>query len=52
MENLDKGLTVPKWVLIYQSKLHKMPKNSTANLSTLPQKFGILMKKKYFIGCP
>ena len=37
MEKMDKGLTVPKWVLINGPKI--------------PQKFGIFMKKG-FIGRP
>ena len=27
MENMDKGLTVPKWVLIVRPKIHQMPQN-------------------------
>ena len=27
MENMDKGLTVPKWVLIVQPKIPQMPQN-------------------------
>ena len=27
MENMDKGLTVPKWVLIVQSKIPQIPQN-------------------------
>ena len=27
MENMDKGLTVPKWVLIVWPKIPKMPQN-------------------------
>ena len=27
MENMDKGLTVPKWVLIAQPKIPQMPQN-------------------------
>ena len=27
MENMDKGLTVPKWVLIVWSKIPQMPQN-------------------------
>ena len=27
MENLDKGLTVPKWVLINRPKIPQMPQN-------------------------
>ena len=42
MENMDKGLTVPEWVLIIWPK---MPKN----LSAQAQKFGNSMNKD-FIG--
>ena len=35
---MDKGLTVPKWVLINQPKIPQMPKAQV-------QKFGISMKK-------
>ena len=53
MENTDKGLTVPKWVLIVWLKLPQfnriyVPK---ANLSAQAQKFWISMKKG-FIGRP
>ena len=41
MENMDKGLTVSKWVLINQLKISQMPHN----LSGQAQAFGILMKK-------
>ena len=30
MENLDKGLTVPKWVLIGRPKIPQMPQNLSA----------------------
>ena len=40
---MDKGLTVPKWVLIDQSKIPQLPK-----LSTQAQKFRILMIKFRF----
>ena len=30
MENMDKGLTVPKWVLIVQPKIPQMPQNLSA----------------------
>ena len=30
MENMDKGLTVPKWVLIVQLKIPQMPQNLSA----------------------
>ena len=48
MENMDKGLTVPKWVLINQPKL-KCPKMYPANLAPQAQKFWIPMEKG-FIG--
>jgi hypothetical protein len=32
MENMDKGLTVPKWVLIVQPKIPLMPQNLSAQL--------------------
>jgi hypothetical protein len=43
MENMDKGLTVPKLVLINWTKIPK-------NLSAQAQKFGISMKKGFFGG--
>ena len=42
MENMDKGLTVPKWELI---NLLKYPKNICPNCLTQDQKIGISMKK-------
>ena len=30
MENMDKGLTVPKWVLKVRPKIFQMPQNSFA----------------------
>ena len=47
MENMDKGLTVPKWVLINQPKIPQMPQN----LSAQAQKFKISIEKG-FIGSP
>ena len=47
MENKDKGLTVPKLVLIIWLKIPQMPKN----LYVQAQKFWISMKKG-FIGRP
>ena len=32
MENMDKGLTVPKWVLINQLKMPQMPQNLSARI--------------------
>ena len=51
MENMDKGLTVPKWVLIRQPKIPQMPQIYLPNLSVQAQNFGISMKKG-FIGRP
>ena len=47
MEPMDKGLKVPKWVLINRPKTPQMPQN----LSAQAQKFVILMKTG-FIGRP
>ena len=44
---MDKGLKVPKWVLLSLQKTPQMPQN----LSVQAQKFGISMKKG-FIGRP
>ena len=32
MENMDKGLTVPKWVPINRSKIPQMPQNLSAQI--------------------
>jgi hypothetical protein len=32
MENMDKGLTVPKWVLINLAKIPQMPQNLSAQI--------------------
>ena len=42
MENMGKGLTVPKWVLINWPKI---PKMYLPKLSAQARKFGISMKK-------
>ena len=47
MENMDKELTVPKWVLIVQPKIPQMPQNLSANLSAQAQKFN---EKKASLG--
>ena len=49
MENMDKGLTVPKCVLINRPKITQMTKIYLPNLSAQAQKFYISMKKG-FIG--
>ena len=46
MEEMDKGLTVPKWVLINWPKIPQMPQNLSAQIVVQAQKFGILMKKR------
>jgi hypothetical protein len=51
MENMDKGLTVPKWVLMNRPKIAKMPQNLSAQNVCPSQKFGILITKD-FIGSP
>jgi hypothetical protein len=51
MENMDKELTVPKWVLIVWPKIPQMSKIDLPNLSAQAQKFRISMKKD-FIGRP
>ena len=50
MENMDKGLTVPKWVLVNCQKIPQCPKLYLPNLSAQAQKFGISMKKKASLG--
>ena len=42
MENMDKGLTVSKWVLINRPKILKMPQK----LSAQAQKFGMYFDEK------
>jgi hypothetical protein len=41
MKSMDKGLTVPKWLLINRPKTPQIPQN----LSAQAQKFEIAMKK-------
>jgi hypothetical protein len=38
IENMDKGLTVPKWVLIVRPKIPKMPQNLPAQFVCPNQK--------------
>ena len=51
MENMNKGLTVPKWVLINWLILPQMRKIYMPKLSAQALKFRILMKK-CLIGRP
>ena len=52
MENMDKGLTVPKWVLINQPKIPQMPQNLSAQNVCPSPKVWDLGEKKDFIGRP
>ena len=45
MENMDKGLTVPNWLLIAWQKTPQMPQNLFAQ----DQKFWISMKKDFIL---
>ena len=47
MENMDKGLTVPKWVLINRLKVPQMPQIHLMKLFAQAQKFVISMKKGF-----
>ena len=54
MVNMDKGLTVPKWVVVLfwaKNQKNKCPRIFLPNLSAQAQKFWISMKKG-FIGRP
>ena len=53
MENMDKGITVPKWVLIVWPIIPQMPQNLGCCQICLPKpkNFWISMKKG-FIGRP
>ena len=46
MENMDKGLTVPTWVLIVWLKIPQMPKMISANLICLPKAKSLGFSKK------
>ena len=46
MENMNKGLTVPKWELKFCQKYPKCPKIYLPNLSAQAQKFGIYFNEK------
>ena len=51
MENMDKGLTVPKWVLINWPKIPQMPQNLSAQI-VCPSPKVWDFDKKGFIGRP
>ena len=44
MENMDKELTVPKWVLIVRPKIPQMPQKFQPKMSAQAQKFKIFEK--------
>ena len=46
MENMDKGLTVPKWVLIVRPKIPKMPPKFSAQFVCPSQKVWDCRKKR------
>ena len=46
MENMDKGLTVPKWVLINWPKITQMPQNVSAHIVCPSPKVWDFDKKK------
>ena len=45
MDNMDKGQTVPKWVLINRPKIPQLPQNLSARILCQAQKFLISIKK-------
>ena len=47
---MDKGLTVPTWVLIVQPKIPQMPHNLTAKFVCLNPKVWDINKKKASLG--
>ena len=51
MENMDKGLTVPKWVLINWQKITQMRKNLSAQIFYPSPKFWVFDEKR-LIGRP
>ena len=48
MENMDKGLTVPKWVMIVWPKIPQMPQNYIPNLSAQARKFHFNEKRLHW----
>ena len=54
MENMDKGLTVRKWVLINRPKIPQMPQNLSAQIVCPTPKVWDFDKKKASLGvrCP
>ena len=54
MENMDKELTIQKWVLINQPKIPQMPQNLSAQFVCSSLKVWDFDKKKASLGnrCP
>ena len=50
MNNMDKGLTVPKWVLIYCSKIPQMPQNLFSQIVCPGTKVWDFLGKKDSLG--
>ena len=50
MENMDKGLTVPKWVLIVQPKILQMPQNLSAQFVCPSPKVWYFDEEKASLG--
>ena len=51
MENMNKGFTVPKWVLIVGPKIPQMPQNLSAQF-VCPRPKVLDFNEKGFIGRP
>ena len=51
MENMDKGLTVTKWVLIVKAKIPQMPQKLSAHF-VCPSPEDLDFNEKGFIGRP
>ena len=55
MENMDKGLTVPKWVLINWPKIPQMPQNLSTQIVCPSPKVWDFGEKRlhwaYVVGC-
>jgi hypothetical protein len=51
MENMDKGLTVPKWVLINWPKIPKMPQDLSAQIvSPSPKVWDFEEKRLHWVS--
>ena len=50
MENMDKGLAVPKWVLIVQPKIPQMPQKLSAQFVCISPKVWDFNEKKASLG--